>query len=303
MNSSNSINKIREYPNSQSANVYHSTSEQFQSAQPGALPTGRQGPPLPPPPSSLTPAATSASVLDLDWYKTPEGQGVLTHLIDQTTGHRKIYGLLELPNVPPTIKYLSYKLFLSGKSGSGKTSLVSYLSGRPNWTAAPNHQVETPGIRVSKVYWPAKVQNQLVLFALDLWDSGDASSRKYGHIQPVCREGAIGGLFIFSFIDKSSYTETRSQLANVLHSNSGVCPIVIGMKYGSLNDAQVSQSDVVELEQEFNVTVLRIRYQNSKVGALSALSNESALILNLVCDKLFVHCLKGNRPVTDTVMI
>ena len=94
-------------------------------------------------------------------------------------------GLLELPNVPPTIKYLSYKLFLSGKSGSGKTSLVSYLSGRPNWTAAPNHQVETPGIRVSKVYWPAKVQNQLVLFALDLWDSGDASSRKYGHIQPV----------------------------------------------------------------------------------------------------------------------
>ena len=65
----------------------------------------------------------------------------------------------------------------------------------------------------------------------------------------------------------------------------------------------MSQSDVVELEQEFNVTVLRIRYQNSKVGALSALSNESALILNLVCDKLFVHCLKGNRPVTDTVMI
>ena len=92
MNSSNSINKIREYPNSQSANVYHSTSEQFQSAQPGVVPTGRQGPPLPPPPSSFTPAATSASVLDLDWYKTPEGQGVLTHLIDQTTGHRKIYG-------------------------------------------------------------------------------------------------------------------------------------------------------------------------------------------------------------------
>ena len=78
-----------------------------------------------------------------------------------------------------------------------------------------------------------------------------------------------------------------------------ICPY----RYGSLNDAQVSQSDVVELEQEFNVTVLRIRYQNSKVGALSALSNESALILNLVCDKLFVHCLKGNRPVTDTVMI
>ena len=145
-----------------------------------------------------------SSILDLDWYKTPEGQGVLTHLIDPESGNRKLYGktlslcdckdgpfqrfflflpgFLEQPNVPPTIKLVTYKVYLTGRSGSGKTSLVSYLSGRPDWTT---HQGETPGVRSTKVFWPARVQQQLVLFELDLWDSGDSSSKKYGHIQPV----------------------------------------------------------------------------------------------------------------------
>jgi len=240
--------------------------------------------------------APHSSVLDLDWYKTPEGQGVLTHLIDQETGHRKLYSLLETPNVPPTIKLVRYKLYLSGRAGSGKTSLVSYLSGRPDWTASPaNHQGETPGIRTTKIYWPARIQNQLVLFELDLWDSGDSSSKKYGHIQPVCRQGAVGGLHVFSFTDKTSFEEINSQLAKLSHPNSGVCSIVVGTKYGALNEGQVSQSDVVDLEQRWNTSVLRIRYQNSKAGALSALSNESALILNLICDKLFVHCLQDRQ--------
>lgn len=33
--------------------------------------------------------------ISLDWHHTPEGQGVLTHLTDQTTGERKIYGRME----------------------------------------------------------------------------------------------------------------------------------------------------------------------------------------------------------------
>ena len=47
--------------------------------------------------------------------------------------------------------------------------------------------------------------------------------------------------------------------------------------------------------------MLRIRYQNTKGGALSALSNESALILNLVCDKLFDHSLRDRQ--IDPVLI
>ena len=71
-----------------------------------------------------------------------------------------------------------------GKGGVGKTSLVSYLSGKPDWTS-PHHQGETPGLRATSIYWPAKVQTQLVLFQLDLWDSGETASKKYGHILPV----------------------------------------------------------------------------------------------------------------------
>ena len=95
-----------------------------------------------------------------------------------------LIGLLERPNVPPTIKILNFKLYMIGKGGVGKTSLVTYLSGAPDWTNS-HHQGETPGIRTTNIYWPARIQNQLVLFQLDLWDSGETASKKYSHILPV----------------------------------------------------------------------------------------------------------------------
>ena len=67
------------------------------------------------------------------------------------------------------------------------------------------------------------------------------------------------------------------------------------IRYGALNETQVSQSDVVDLERRWKVSVLRIRHQTTKAGALSALSNESALILNLLCDRLFAHSLQQER--------
>ena len=39
--------------------------------------------------------------------------------------------------------------------------------------------------RVTNVYWPTKIQTQLVLFNLCLWDAGDTAGKKYGHILPV----------------------------------------------------------------------------------------------------------------------
>ena len=97
-----------------------------------------------------------------------------------------LIGLLERPNVPPTIKILNFKLYMIGKGGVGKTSLVTYLSGAPDWTNS-HHQGQTPGIRTTNIYWPARIQNQLVLFQLDLWDSGETASKKYSHILPVSR--------------------------------------------------------------------------------------------------------------------
>ena len=39
-------------------------------------------------------------------------------------------GILERPLLPPTVQVVGFKLFLSGKAGVGKTSIVSYLSGK-----------------------------------------------------------------------------------------------------------------------------------------------------------------------------
>ena len=94
---------------------------------------------------------------------------------------------MEKPNIPPSIKILNFKLYLVGKAGVGKTSLVSYLSGVPDWTNV-HHQGETPGVRATQIYWPARIQSQLLMFQLDLWDSGETASKKYGHIMPVSQD-------------------------------------------------------------------------------------------------------------------
>ena len=88
-------------------------------------------------------------------------------------------------------------------------------------------------------------------------------------------------------------------------------------RYGLLTDVQVSQSDVVDLESKYNVSVLRIRHQKglTKQSANSTnatqqqsplstvTNNENALILNLICDCLYNHSIaKIQRPI-NTLLI
>ena len=44
---------------------------------------------------------------------------------------------------------------------------------------------ETTGIEVHHVYWPMKIGSRAMLFRLELWDAGEASSKRYNHIKPV----------------------------------------------------------------------------------------------------------------------
>ena len=105
-----------------------------------------------------------------------------------------------------------------GRTGSGKTCLVSWLAGLPGW----NHTMgESPGVRVTQVskyfwwvrcikyfrgqiYWPCLltgrgpgVAPQLATFKLQLWDAGDGAVRKYGHVYPVCRENSAAVILTF----------------------------------------------------------------------------------------------------------
>ncbi|NXX08233.1 CPLN2 protein, partial [Larus smithsonianus] len=79
-------------------------------------------------------------------------------------------GLLERPVLPPPLAAptVTYKLFLSGKSGVGKTALVATLAGTP---VPPGHH-ETLGIEATTVYWPAKLRasGRPVIFQLHFWD-------------------------------------------------------------------------------------------------------------------------------------
>ncbi len=57
-----------------------------------------------------------------------------------------------------------------------------------------------------------------------------------------------------------------------------------------MSDVQVSQSDVVSLESRHNISVLRVRHRSGGSNHANFNSayptNESALILNLICGQL-----------------
>ncbi|NXR09615.1 CPLN2 protein, partial [Semnornis frantzii] len=79
-------------------------------------------------------------------------------------------GILESPALPPGSGALTipYKLFVSGKSGVGKTALVAMLAGV---CILPTHY-ETRGTEVTTVFWPAKPVTSIVpvMFQLNFWD-------------------------------------------------------------------------------------------------------------------------------------
>ena len=79
-----------------------------------------------------------------------------------------------------------------------------------------------------------------------------------------------------------------------------------------LTEVQVSQSDIVELESKYNVSVLRIRHQKGltkqpqqqpQSHVNSSANNENALILNLICDRLYNYSVANGQRQINTVLI
>jgi GTPase SAR1 family protein len=209
--------------------------------------------------------------------------------------------------LPPTVQIVRYKVYLSGKSGVGKSALVSFLCGQPNWTASVSLG-ETPGVRVTNVYWPTKIQTQLVLFQLSLWDAGETAGKKYGHIQPVCREGAVGALFLFSYSDKSSFDDLDNQLTRLSHSSTDVCPLIVGTRYGAVSESEVTSNDVLRFEAKWNRPVLKVRHQpplqqQQQGESAGPNPNEVAFVLNLICDQLWCHHHTQQQHRATTVRI
>lgn len=241
------------------------------------------------------------TVIAYDWYKTAEGQGLLAHLTDPSTGYRKLYGLLESPPLPPSIPTHQFKLFLVGRTGSGKTCLVSWLAGLPGWNYTLG---ESPGVRVTQIYWPCLLtprpgMNQLATFKLHFWDAGDSAVRKYGHVYPVCREGAAAVILTFSFTDRTTWEELPALIQRTLAAGAGegvesILPIVVGTKFGSNSENEVSQQEVMEAETNWNIPIIKVRHAGlaQGQGAPSSLP-EVATALNTICEQLWLARHRG----------
>ncbi|NXB12268.1 CPLN2 protein, partial [Cnemophilus loriae] len=108
------------------------------------------------------------------WLLSPAGRTYLDSILHKN--QRRVFGLLERPALPPALAVptVTYKLFLSGRSGVGKTALVAWLGpwvrpgGVPGLTVPP----VAAGIEATTLFWPAKprASGRPVLFQLHLWD-------------------------------------------------------------------------------------------------------------------------------------
>ena len=92
-----------------------------------------------------------------------------------------VLGILDRPSLPSNVEEVSYKIFITGRAGIGKTSTVTRLSG----IKCNSTYMETSGIRKSNIFWPVKIWDKIILFKLQFWDAGDNSIKKYSHILPV----------------------------------------------------------------------------------------------------------------------
>ena len=135
-------------------------------------------------------------------------------------------GVLERPAVPPNVEEVSYKLFVTGNSGIGKTATISRLAG----TKCPTAYTETQGIQKTNVYWPVKIWDKVIMFKLQFWEAGENSCRKYSHIKSACESKADGIVFVFSFMDKSSFADLPQSIGKFLHGNDGPTGIIIGSR-------------------------------------------------------------------------
>ncbi|XP_050838492.1 ciliogenesis and planar polarity effector 2 isoform X3 [Serinus canaria] len=198
-------------------------------------------------------------------------------------------GLLERPALPPALAVptVTYKLFLAGRSGVGKTALVAWLGGTP----APAAHHETLGIEATTLFWPAKPRGsgRPVLFQLHLWDCGDGALRKFEHLLPgcpraqACKEEADAALFLFSFTDRASFEELPALMGRVLGpGDRHLVRVVVGTKFDLAPHAAVTEGDVRAFEGTQGLRVLRAGGTAGAGGARAGLARVAPVLDALV---------------------
>ncbi|XP_064137419.1 ciliogenesis and planar polarity effector 2 isoform X1 [Loxodonta africana] len=205
---------------------------------------------------------TPGSMVIPDWHESAEGKEYLGCILRKN--RRRVFGLLERPMLPPSVAVdtASYKIFVSGKSGVGKTALVAKLAG----LEVPIVHHETTGIQTTVVFWPAKLQatGRVVMFRFEFWDCGESALKKFDHMLPpfhpqACQEKADAFLFLFSFTDRASFMDLPGQLARVAGQVPGAVRIVIGSKFDQYMHTDVPERDLTAFRRAWELPLLRVK--------------------------------------------
>ncbi|XP_063001184.1 ciliogenesis and planar polarity effector 2 [Elgaria multicarinata webbii] len=201
------------------------------------------------------------TVVVSDWHKTQEGKEHFATLLRRNK--RKSFGLVERPVLPPqaAADVVSYKIFVSGKSGVGKTALVAKLAG----LEVPWVHHETTGIQTTTVYWPARLREsgRALFFKFSFWDCGEAVLKKFDHILPACTEKVDGFLLLFSFTDRASFEGLPNLISRVTDGAKNAVRMVIGTKFDQFAHTDVTEHDVAAFRHAWSLPVLRAKSVNA----------------------------------------
>lgn len=225
------------------------------------------------------------SVINYNFLWSNEGHGLLSTLLKRSG--RKQFGVLESPAVLSNIYdgEVSYKVFLCGRSGIGKTSIVSKLTGKDTQDAIS----ETCGIQVSVVYWPVQIieTKKVVLFKVSFWDTGEHMLNMYNHILPSCLEDIDGILYTFSLADKSSWDDL-SKLITRIDAEEEILKVCVGTRLDLSSKRVVTSKMIEDFMHVWRYPVLKIN--NTRPANISNHVDslkETAPFLNRLCELLW----------------
>ncbi|CAL7941513.1 unnamed protein product [Xylocopa violacea] len=191
-----------------------------------------------------------------------------------------VKSILERPPLPSSIEEVTYKIFMVGRSGVGKTSVVARLAG----TLESINYTETNGIKKTNVFWPVKIWDKVVLFKLQFWDTSETSIKKYNHILPACKDKVDAICSVFSFDDATGFNDVPYLMNTMAAIKEKPANIVIGTKFKPWSSSTIEDARIKEFEDKWKVKIIRV-----DVNKLSTRSEifDCSYQLNAICNILW----------------